>query len=89
MPPGTHCEAVGLIGGAKEARVRLERLLERLKPAPSPELVALRTIEARELNGSSEARAALEGLAKGPAEDHLAAEAKAAVARLARRGGKR
>jgi WD40 repeat protein len=76
-------------GPSAEARVRLGRLLERLKPTPSPELVALRAVEALEMNGSSEARAALEGLAKGPAEDRLAAEAKASVARLVGRAGKR
>src|SRR5262249_36448478 len=37
-------------GPSAEARVRLERLLERLKPAPSPELVALRAVEALERN---------------------------------------
>jgi WD40 repeat protein len=72
-----------------EARHRIERLLERLKPdentSPSPELVGLRVIEALELNGGAEARAALEGLAKGTDNERLAAEAKASLARLAGR----
>jgi WD40 repeat protein len=75
-------------GPSPEARVRLERLLGRLKAEPPPELIALRAVEALELNGGPEARAALERVAKGLAGDGLAAEAKAALARLARRAAK-
>jgi WD40 repeat protein len=75
-------------GPSAEARVRLERLLGRLKPAPSPELIALRVVEALERNGGPEARATLKKLAKGPAGDCLAEEAKASLARLARRAAK-
>jgi WD40 repeat protein len=72
-----------------EARARIEGLLARLKPdentPPSPELVGLRVVEALELNGGAEARAALDGMAKGTDNERLAAEAKASLARLAGR----
>ncbi len=75
-----------------EVRDRAERLLSRLKAeaatAPSPELVALRVVEALELNGGAEARAVLEGLAKGAADDHMATAAKASLGRLAGRATK-
>jgi WD40 repeat protein len=73
-------------GPSAEVRDRAERLLARLKAdaaiAPSPELVALRAVEALELNGGSEARAVLEGLAKGSADERTAEAAKASLGRL-------
>jgi WD40 repeat protein len=76
-------------GPSAEVRARAEQLLSRLKDeaasATSPELVALRVVEALELNGGAEARVVLEGLAKGTADDHTAAAAKASLGRLTRR----
>jgi hypothetical protein len=45
----------------------------------------LRAVEALELNGGQEARAALERLAKGQPADRLTTEARASLARLAER----
>jgi dipeptidyl aminopeptidase/acylaminoacyl peptidase len=69
-----------------EARQRIERLLEQLRgPAEDPDtLRAIRGVEALERNGAPEARRVLEGLGKGAAGARLAAEAKAALARLTR-----
>jgi hypothetical protein len=75
-------------GPSAEARVRQERLLGRLKSVPAPRLIALRAVEALERNGGPEARAVLGRLAKGPAGDRLATEAKASLARRARRAPK-
>jgi WD40 repeat protein len=76
-----------------ELRRRAQRLLGRLgataERPPSAELVRLRAVEALEANGTPEARKALAGLATGLAVSPLAAEAKAALARLAKRPGGR
>jgi WD40 repeat protein len=79
-------------GPSAEARTRLELLLRRLKyegdGRPPPALVALRAVEALELNGGPEARAVLERLAKGRPGERLTAEARASLARLAQRPAK-
>jgi hypothetical protein len=51
--------------------------------------VWLRVVEALEANGTPEARKALAGLAAGPKGSPLTEEAKAALARLAKRPGDR
>jgi WD40 repeat protein len=70
-----------------EVRRRLEQLLDRLDgPVPPPQrLRRLRAVEALERIGMGEAREVLRGLAAGGGDDRLAEEAKAALARLARR----
>lgn len=71
-----------------EVRSRVERLLEKLKSGkapPSPELIGLRMLEALEHSDSPVARQALTEVAADAPESRLAQEAKAALARLARR----
>jgi WD40 repeat protein len=73
-----------------EARKRLERLLVRLDDQEKRELQQeslqkLRALEALEHIGSAEARAVIEKLAKSAADAQLMREAKASLARLARR----
>jgi WD40 repeat protein len=74
-----------------EVRARVERLLKALEkpgpPPPSPELVALRALEALENSGTAEARDVLKDLAKGEPDAGLTQAAKAALERLAKRAG--
>jgi hypothetical protein len=71
-----------------EVRTRVGRLLERLKSGkvpPSPELIGLRVLEALEHSGSPSARQGLTEMTADEPGSRLAQEAKAALARLARR----
>jgi hypothetical protein len=69
----------------RRAGVLLKRLREPGAPAPpSPELVALRVVEALEKAGTAEARTLLGELARGPA-GRVTRAARAALARLNRR----
>jgi RNA polymerase sigma factor (sigma-70 family) len=70
-----------------EVRVRAERLLKLLAPdAVSPERVRLlRALEVLELTGTPAARHVLEALAKGAGASEATGEAKASLARLAKR----
>jgi len=67
--------------------VRAERLLKLLAPdAVSPERVRLlRALEVLELTGTPAARHVLEALAKGAGASEATGEAKASLARLAKR----
>lgn len=69
-----------------EARRRLERLLERIRPAPltPATLQGLRALEVLEQVATPEARQVLESLAKGGPADRLTREAKASLGRLAK-----
>jgi WD40 repeat protein len=69
-----------------EVRRRLEQLLEGLERERLP---TLRALEALELIGRPEARAALEALAQGAPEAWMTREAKATLGRLARRPASR
>jgi hypothetical protein len=73
-----------------EARRHLLALLKGLEvsAAPSQAVIALRVIEVMERAGSAEARAVLEGLAKGGQDKRVKEEAKASLKRLARRAGR-
>jgi RNA polymerase sigma factor (sigma-70 family) len=66
-----------------EMRRRLEYLLERMRESPGSgeRLRQARALEVLEVMGTPEARAVLEGLAKGAADAWLTREAKAALAR--------
>ncbi len=70
-----------------EVRKRVSALLERVEGAavPPEQLRALRGIEALEHAGTAEARAVLEGLAKGAPQARLTREARASLLRLAKR----
>jgi WD40 repeat protein len=77
-------------GPSEEARMRLERLLQKLRPAdepapPSAELIERRVVEALEGCGTPEARAVLKDLAGGAADAERTQAAKAALDRLAER----
>jgi RNA polymerase sigma factor (sigma-70 family) len=67
-----------------EARRRVERLLARPTGADAPALSLLRAVEALELAGTPEARAALAELAGRAPEARLTREAAAALGRLGR-----
>jgi hypothetical protein len=70
-----------------EARRRIAHLLQkRANEFPAPgQLRALRTIEVFERIGSSEAKKVLEQLASGASKARLTRDAKASLARLAKR----
>ncbi len=69
-----------------ELQRRIERLLEKLDPASSPQrLRALRALEVLEHIGTPEARKVLEKLAQGAPEARLTQEAKASLQRLEKR----
>ena len=70
---------------APEARWRLEALLTRLKDAPSEDTAKERAVEVLETIGTDEARAVLEGLAKGRPDARITTEAKASLQRLSGR----
>jgi RNA polymerase sigma factor (sigma-70 family) len=72
-----------------EVRLRIGRLLQQAKPAPprAETLRGLRALEVLEHIGSGEARQVLRQVAEGDFDPWLGAAAKAAVARLAVRGG--
>ncbi len=65
-----------------EARLRLERLLSRLTDPFSEETARVRAASVLEMIGTDEARQALEELAKGPPDERLTKEAKAALQRM-------
>lgn len=72
-----------------EVRRRINQLLERLDTKlPTPELIRLRLVEALEANASPEARQALAEVAETSTDAELTREAKASLARLARRAKK-
>jgi WD40 repeat protein len=72
-----------------EARRRAERLLEKLRPGgaplPTPELVALRVLEALELGATPAARQVISEIARAQHDARLTDEARAALGRLAAR----
>jgi hypothetical protein len=71
---------------ALEVRRRIEQLLDALEPTKSPARLRLvRAVAALEYSGTSEARALLTSLTRGPGDTLLAREAKAALRRLAGR----
>jgi WD40 repeat protein len=71
-----------------EVRLRISRLLRRLEGSMAvEELRSVRSIEVLERLGTPEARAVLEGLAKGAADARLTRNAKVALERLVRRVG--
>ena len=70
---------------ALEVRQRMEQLLEKLKILTPEQLRELRTVQILERAGTKEAKQFLETLAKGMEDSRLTQEAKAALARLAKR----
>jgi RNA polymerase sigma factor (sigma-70 family) len=68
-----------------ESRQRLDRLLQKLEGLTTERLRTVRALTVLEQVGTSEARALLATLAKGPAEARLTREAKAVLKRLERR----
>jgi WD40 repeat protein len=74
-------------GPSAEVRKRVGALLERVEgqAVPPEQLRALRGIEALEHAGTAEARAVLEGLARGAPSARLTREARASLLRLAKR----
>ena len=68
-----------------EMRQRIEALARRADSLSADRLRSLRSVEALEYSGTSDARAILEKLAGGLAEARLTREAKASVERLRRR----
>ena len=68
-----------------EMRQRIEALVRRADSLSADRLRSLRSVEALEYSGTSDARAILEKLAGGLAEARLTREAKASVERLRRR----
>jgi WD40 repeat protein len=68
-----------------EVERRVKELLKKVEghgSVPGERLRATRALEVLEQIGTADARSVLEGLAKGPADDWLAQEAKAALTRL-------
>jgi hypothetical protein len=77
-------------GPSAEVRRRIEALLELPRGAPPSEgLRPLRAVQVLERAASAEARQVLRDLARGEPDAPVTVEARAALARLARQGGRR
>jgi hypothetical protein len=77
-------------GPSAEVRRRIQALLELPRGAPPPEgLRQLRAVQVLERAASAEARQLLGDLARGEPDAPVTVEARAALARLARQGGRR